>query len=331
MGSSNRDYMKDDPDGREPVWGADIPTTRLLLVVSIGVFFLQTLLTHDRGFSEPPSDSRIPAIEVVASSSRLIASQLRPRGFGPQDSYVDEWFALEPEKVFHGQIWRLVTYVFCSYRGDDPFNLVFNMLMLWFLGPVLERMYGSRELLWFYLSAALACGLVFIAFGTKLFLPRELMGASPSVLAMLTLYATHFPRQETLFCWVIPIQMRFLLLIYVAVYVYGIMQAFKGHAPWEMVAYASGLWGIAFGYLYRRLNWRLAGFADMLDVSKLQRNMRRASTARTLKVFYPEPGAQLDEQVDAILAKIHEHGSESLTERERSILQRASDQAKNRL
>ena len=93
----------------------------------------------------------------------------------------------------------------------------------------------------------------------------------------------------------------------------------------------SNLWGMAFGYAYRRQNWRLSRFAEMLDFRQLRRTMRRASTARTLKVFQPESGSRLDEQVDAILAKIHEQGSESLTDRERSILQRASDQAKNRL
>ena len=205
------------------------------------------------------------------------------------------------------------------------------MVALWYLGSVLERMYGSREFLWFYLVAAFVCGLIFTGFGLKLFLPKPLMGAGACVLAMLTLYATHFPRQEILFFWVIPMQIRVLLLIYVGVDVYQILQASSGRGTWMTVAYMSELWGTAFGYLYRIQNWRLASIGDLFDLSRWRRTVRRASTARTLKVYHPEAPANLDEQVDAILAKIHEHGSESLTDRERAILQRASDQAKHRL
>ena len=97
------------------------------------------------------------------------------------------------------------------------------------------------------------------------------------------------------------------------------------------VAYMSELWGIVFGFLYRQQKWQLSFLADLFDFSRLRRSLRRASASRNLQVFHPEVTSNLDEQVDAILAKIHEHGSESLTDRERSILQRASDQAKNRL
>lgn len=40
---------------------------------------------------------------------------------------------------------------------------------------------------------------------------------------------------------------------------------------------------------------------------------------------------KLDTKVDAILIKIHEQGSESLTEEERAILVKASERAKNRI
>ena len=151
------------------------------------------------------------------------------------------------------------------------------------------------------------------------------------VLALLTLFATHFPTQEILVFWVVPIQIRILLWIYVAVDIYQITRAYSGIISWEMIAYMSDLWGMVFAYLYRRQKWRFERFAELLNFQKLRRSVRRATTARNLKVFQPEPVSNLDDQVDAILAKIHESGFESLTDRERGILQRASEQAKNRL
>ena len=161
-------------------------------------------------------------------------------------------------------------------------------------------------------------------------LPLPLMGAGPCVMALLTLFATHFPRQEILFFWVVPVQVRVLLGIFVALKVYWILMAYTGAASWVQVAYLSELWGVAFGYLYRRLDLHFTGFLETVDPRRIRRAIRQAAASRRLKVFQPEPMTNLDEQVDAILAKIHEQGSESLTERERAILQKASDQAKNR-
>lgn len=309
MGSSNRDYMQDDYDTRQRSWGDDVPTTKWLMIVTVAAFVLQLMITH----------------ETVISGDDGPVSVMRN-----ESSYIEEWFALDAGKVLHGQVWRLATYFFCN-PVHNPYNLLFNMIGLWFLGSVLERMYGSRELLWFYLTSGVVCGVIFTAFGLKLNLPSPLMGAGSCVMALFCLYATHFPRQEILFFWLIPMQIRVVLLIYIVMDVFSILSAYKGHTPWQVVAYTSELWGIAFGYLYRRMNWKLSEFADMFDFRRLQRSIRRANTARNLRVFQPEPTTNLDEQVDAILAKIHEHGSESLTERERAILQKASEQAKNRL
>lgn len=300
MGFSNRDYMRDESESSGRSWGDDVPTTKWLLIATVIVFFLQTILTYRAGVG------------------------------GLHPSLVEEWFALDAEKVLHGQVWRLFTYFFCHHR-ESPFGLVFNMVALWFLGSVLERMYGWRELLYFYITSGAVAGLIFTAFGLQLHLPMPQMSADSCVLALFTLYATHFPYQQILFCWVIPIQIRVLLMIYVGVDVYLVLQAISGQAPLITIAYMSSLWGIAFGYLYRRMKWQLSDVERFLNFGRVRQNVRRATTARNLKVYHPEPTANLEEQVDAILAKIHEHGSESLTERERAILQQASDQAKNRL
>ncbi len=327
MGSSNRDYMQDEYETGGPSWLHDAPTTKWLLIITVAVFFLQTVLTHSP--REMGGSSYALLDGVFGSTAAQAIQSVAFHSFNTHPSYIEDWLPLSVHKVFQGQIWRLVTFIFCHDR-DNPFNVVFNMVALWYLGSTLERMYGSRELLWFYLVSGLVCGLVFTAFGMFLILPVPLMGSNACVMALLTLYATHFPRQEILFCWIVPIQIRVLLFIYIALDVYWILQAYSGRTPWLTVAYSSEIANVAFAYLYYKNNWRLGGLSDVLNVRNVQRSMRRASTARRLKVFQPESTSSLDEQVDAILAKIHEQGSESLTDRERSILQRASEQAKDR-
>jgi len=317
MGFSNRDYMRDESESSGRSWADDVPTTKWLIIATVIVFFLQTILTHR---PQLPADVNDPAIAALAAQIQ-----------GVHPSYVEDWFALDADKVLHGQVWRVFTYFFCHHRDGSPLSLVFNMLGLWFFGSVLERMYGRRELLYFYIASGVVTGLIFTAFGLKIHLPIPQMGASPCVLALFTLYATHFPYQQILFCWVVPIQIRVLLLIYVALDAYNILQVMSGQAPLIAMAYMSNLWGIAFGYLYRRMKWQLSDIERFFDFGRMRQSVRRATTARNLKVYQPESTINLEEQVDAILAKIHAQGSESLTERERAVLQQASDQAKNRL
>ena len=46
--------------------------------------------------------------------------------------------------VFHGEIWRLLTYAFLHGPGD-LLHILFNMLFLWWFGNEIEEMYGRAS------------------------------------------------------------------------------------------------------------------------------------------------------------------------------------------
>ena len=306
MGFEDREYSQD--QSWQTSWGSDTPSTKRLLIITVLVFFAQSI------FTRPTAD---PQLIVKFNSTRI--------------SYVDEWFMLDAPAALHGQVWRVATYAFCHDR-QNPIALVFNMLLLWFLGRRLERMYGSREFLLYYLGSSLAGGLLFLGIGAVTPLPVPLSGAHPAVMALFTLYAMHFPREEILFFWLIPVQIFVLLLIYVGLDIYTVLQTMQGEAGWPTAAItAAHLCGAAFAYLYKQLNWHLSGVTERLNPSQWRKTWRRASASRRLRVYQPsvEP-TNLDAKVDAILAKIHEQGSESLTESERAVLAKASERYKKR-
>jgi membrane associated rhomboid family serine protease len=306
MGYEDRDYFQEDRS-QTSTWAHDTPTTKWLIIVTVVVFLFQTVLTREAGVDS-----------VIRFGARRI-------------SLIDEWFMLDADATLGGQIWRVLTYTFCHNR-QSPFGLVFNVLGIWFFGARLERMYGSRELLFFYLGSALTAGILFTAFATSVALPIPLESATPAVLALFTLYATHFPRQQILFAWVIPIEIWVLLLIYAGLDAYSLLQAIQGEVGWHVAAYtAAHFSGIAFGYCYRQMNWHLSGGLDRVNPSLWRKSMRQAKAHKNLRLFSPESETEtLDEKVDAILAKIHEQGTESLTDAERKILTRASEKLKNR-
>lgn len=306
MGFEDRDYFRDDGT-QGPRWGQETPSTRNLLVITVIVFLLQTVFTREGGLDG-----------VVRFGARRI-------------SLIDEWFMLDAASVLSGQVWRLLSYVFCHDR-QAPFGLVFNMLGLWFLGSRLERMYGSREILYFYLGTALTSGLVFTLFGFSTAIDNPLSGAQPAVLGLFALYACHFPREKILFFWMIPVEIRVLLLIYAGLDIYFVLQASQGDVPMAVAAFAaSHLAGIAVALMYHHFDFHLTGIFSQFAAARSRRSLQRRAAQSHLRVYSPDTESQeLDSAVDAILAKIHEQGSDSLNDSERAILTKASERAKQK-
>ena len=60
------------------------------------------------------------------------------------------YLALDPYKILHGQVWRLITWLIIppNMLGNDPLGLLFVLLMLWCcytIGNILERTWGTYK------------------------------------------------------------------------------------------------------------------------------------------------------------------------------------------
>jgi membrane associated rhomboid family serine protease len=86
------------------------------------------------------------------------------------------WLALNPAAFGVGRVWTVVTYVLVP---AGPMDLIFNLLLISWLGPCLETMWSRWELWTYCLLTAVAGG------ATKLLLarfdPTLLIGAMPMV------------------------------------------------------------------------------------------------------------------------------------------------------
>lgn len=304
MGISSRDYFRGDDvrSGGGGGWLSDTPTVRWILFATIGVFILQVVFV-----------------------TRVVG----PRGIA-NTSIVDQWFAMDVAKVLHGQVWRLLSYAFLHDRLN-PWHIAMNMLVLWFFGCTLERMYGSREFMLFYLVAAIASSVGFTLLSLATNTSGLMVGASGAVMAAFMLYGIHYPRQQV-WVWFIPVEIRFLIAFYVIVDLFPVLQILGGEPVHTGVAHAAHLSGLLFGWLYWRQHWR---FERILSggLGSWVSQWKRRRVRSQLKVFAPTPEepSDIEAEVDRILAKIHEHGSASLTEREQSLLKRASEKYKRKL
>ena len=318
MGIDSRDYARGDNYAKASGgWSfgsaSTAPVCKYLILANIALFLLQIFITRPaklEDFDLPPGVEKRLEQEDVDSLLE-----------GRRVSVIEEWLSLKTDKVIgSAQVWRLLT---CAFLHDREIllHILFNMLFLFWFGRPLEGMYGSREFLLFYLVSALIASCAHIGLDLVTGSRASAIGASGAVMAVLMLYAIHYPRQKILIFLIIPVEIRWLVALYVLFDLHPVLLALAGDRDMSGVGHAAHLGGLAFGFLY----WK---FALRLERLMPKRQPRPSPSARGWSIIdppspKPEPD-ELDEKVDAILKKITEEGEASLTDAEREILNEAA-------
>ena len=244
-----------------------------------------------------------------------------------------ELFLLNMAGLKDLQIWRVFTYGLCH---GDLRHLMFNMVGVWFLGRMVESVYGSKETVAFFAAAVGLSGLVHVGVMAFFNVSVGVVGASGGVLGLVTLAAMNFPRMPMQFFFIpISIELRWIASGYVAIDVFQLI-AGGGH-----VAHLAHLAGAGVGVLYFSSGIRLlsgsnqygktSGFSlgSVLSRLKPKRKPNRKH-APEVKLYEP-PREKLKRDVDRLLDKINREGKDSLTREEHDILMKASESYRNRV
>lgn len=215
------------------------------------------------------------------------------------------WFSVYPASTMMSlQLWRVITYQFL--HDIYGFGHIFvNMLVLFFFGPMLERTWGSRKFLIFYLVCGAMGGLLYpICVFAGWLKVGPLVGASGSILGLLTAAAILFPNSIVLVMFVFPMRLCVLAIILAIV---SIMNLFSGYNAGGEVAHLAGM---AAGAIY--VFWR--PLRDKFN--------SRVRTGQWEKKIAEQRNLQIE--VDRILQKVHDTGIHSLTHKEKKILKQAT-------
>ena len=355
MGLDNRDYLRDESrrysgggfsgggfsGGGGGIAASPASMCRYLLIVTVAVFLAQIFSTRSSSLEEiqAEKDRRIVELQRLQQETgedvfadqiqRLEQTSVEQLSQNwPKQSVVQSWLQLDTSKVLSGQIWRLLTCAFCHDR-DNVSHILFNMLFLWWFGRTLESMYGSREFLWFYLTAALAASLAYVVLDLATGDWVPMIGASGAVMAVTMLFAVHFPRQIIYLFFVIPVEIRWIVLFYVVYDLHPVLLQLSGDPSASGVAHAAHLGGLAFGYFYAKNPFRIDPTMERMRIwwKGKRRGLRVVGSRDTVESKRSE---KLAGQVDAILKKIGEQGEASLTAAERKTLERASRELRKR-
>jgi len=179
-----------------------------------------------------------------------IANNLARGGF--VDGVYDE-LALTPTAVVPGlHLWQVATYAWL-HQLEGLTHILFNTLALYFLGPALERRWGGRGFLKFYVLTGIFAGAFSVLVGGLLGgrWDAPIIGASGALFALLAAYSLLFPNAQILLFFVIPVPSRWIIWVAIAADL-----LFFIANPGGNVAIQTHMGGALAGWLLVTGNWR---------------------------------------------------------------------------
>ncbi|MBL8856611.1 MAG: rhomboid family intramembrane serine protease [Planctomycetaceae bacterium] len=218
---------------------------------------------------------------------------------------------------------RWYSFLTCAFSHspiDDPnrfgiLHIVMNMFVLWTFGRDVESRLGRTAFLTLYLISALASAVLFTGFWTLIGRPTTVLGASGAVSAVFVYFVCWNPRVTLKLFGVIDVPAWALgagILLYDFV---GSLSALFGSE--QRVAHEAHLIGAAVGGLSFYFGW---------PNESLFKKIRFWWRSRHLRVVRAreEQQEQLAISADQILEKVSRSGYDSLTSKEKKILEEYS-------
>lgn len=195
--------------------------------------------------------------------------------------------------------WQLITSMFL-HSTQNLFHVIFNMLWLWMLGKDVERTIRTKKFLILYLAGGAVSGLCWMAICAIRDPNAIAIGASGAVFSILVAYAILFPDRRFFF-----FKARYFVI---GLIVFAVLMSVLGSE--DGVAHVAHVGGAAFGLLFFKGAPLWQDFA-----AKMRRRKKKQEHLNELRIRT---------RVDALLDKINTQGLDSLTEKEKAFLKKAS-------
>jgi membrane associated rhomboid family serine protease len=140
--------------------------------------------------------------------------------------------------------YQLVTHMFAhasyDFRGIVFFHILFNMYALWMFGTALEKVWGPKKFLFFYIICGLAAAVAQLFFSSS-----PAVGASGAIMGLLAAFAYLFPNTEFFIIPLpFPIKAKYMVAVYAAIDLFGGLNKSA-----DNVAHFAHLGGLVMGFI----------------------------------------------------------------------------------
>jgi membrane associated rhomboid family serine protease len=302
-------------------------------------------MLEDRYYMRQRSFGSRPSATLMLLLANAVAFVVECSIYGYPPSFrQDDLLALSWAGLRHGYVWQLVTF---QFMHGGFLHLLFNCIAIYFFGRELEEDLGRQRFLALYFSSGIIGGLVqglagalaesFPTSAWALRFAAPTVGASAGALGLIAAFAVLYPERPLtlLVFFVIPVTMRakFLLLFSALLALFGLV------FPVSNMADAAHLGGMVTGVVFIRyvLRWNWSVPSLRRSRRPAPRPLASVPAPKSLWARNQPPSSEslppedfLAQEVDPILDKISAQGIQSLTERERRILQTARDRMAKR-
>lgn len=128
--------------------------------------------------------------------------------------YCYDLLCFSAAKILHGQVWRLLSFVFIPLNGNLLF-LAISLYFYWMIGSTLEREWGSAKFTLFYFMGVLLNAL--LGFLTH-YATMDYVN-----LSMFFAFATLYPNTRFLLFFIIPVKAKWLAWIDAAIFAFSVL------------------------------------------------------------------------------------------------------------
>lgn len=181
------------------------------------------------------------------------------------EGFLSSLLYFSPQYILHGQIWRLVTFIFLPLN-PNPLFLVLSLYFYWFVGSTLEREWGSVKFTVFYAMGVLLTilsGFLVGSFGLGIYVSMAYVN-----LSMFFAFATLYPNLQVLLFFIIPVKVKWMAWIDAAFFAIQIVRYLVG-----------GAWILALVPIVAILNYLIFFWSDLMGM--LSHTAQRAKHQRS--------------------------------------------------
>lgn len=248
--------------------------------------------------SRSPVNRKLPSNRFPLGVKWLLISNIAIFVFSvllrPLNTDFERNLFLIPASVVKGYaIWQPFTYLFV-HNGFG--HILWNMLALWMFGTEIERLWGTPRFLRFYFACGVGAGLTCIvtAYGLPIGNPLiPIVGSSGAIYGILMAYALMFPDRLILFGFLIPIKVKYFVMIIGGM---TFLQSYLAVSqPGGEVAVFAHLSGMVIGYLMLRGRRLKVSIERPLESAYKEWKLQRAK--RKFQVYLKKQGSDKDRWV----------------------------------
>ena len=168
--------------------------------------------------------------------------------------------------ILRGEVWRLVTFIFVP-NASNPFYLLLECYVIFWTGQMLEREWGTAKFTLYYL-----CGVVLSIIGGMLI---GIIDVYYIHLSFFLVIATLYSEMQVLFMLVLPMKMKWLALLDVALILLDAVQYGIIVILWAIPSFVNyfiftwPFWSIKLGFVRRRAD------PQVINFKKVQRQAQK--------------------------------------------------------